>query len=117
MVDICPGSGMLRAGLEIPQGHGCHEIHSYRRLANWLRRSARHVYESRQRYALDLSQYMTIQDVADHLGISWDAIKEIQKADLKRRFDRPKLKHLRQIAIDEISTTKGQASGSRRPRP
>jgi transposase len=60
-----------------------------------------------QRYALELSLYMTIQDVADHLGISWDVIKEIQKADLKRRFDRPKLKHLRQIAIDEISTAKG----------
>jgi transposase len=60
-----------------------------------------------ERYALELSQYMTIQDVADHLCISWDVIKEIQKADLKRRFDRPKLKHLRQIAIDEISTAKG----------
>jgi transposase len=59
------------------------------------------------RYALELSQYMTIKDVANHLGISWDVIKEIQKADLKRRFDRPKLKHLRQIAIDEISTAKG----------
>jgi transposase len=60
-----------------------------------------------QRYALELSRYMTIKDVANHLGISWDVIKEIQKADLKRRFDRPKLKHLRQIAIDEISTAKG----------
>ena len=60
-----------------------------------------------QRYALELSRYMTIKDVADHLRISWDVIKEIQKADLKRRFDRPKLKHLRQIAIDEISTAKG----------
>ena len=59
------------------------------------------------RYALELSQCMTIQDVADHLRISWDVIKEIQKADLKRRFDKPKLKHLRHIAIDEISTAKG----------
>ena len=60
-----------------------------------------------QRYALELSGRMTIKDVAEHLRISWDVIKEIQKADLKRRFDRPKLKHLRQIAIDEISTAKG----------
>ena len=60
-----------------------------------------------QRYALQLSQYMTIKDVANHLGISWDVIEEIQKADLKRRFDKPRLKHLRQIAIDEISTGKG----------
>jgi len=60
-----------------------------------------------RRYALELSQYMTIKDVACHLGISWDVIKEIQKQDLKRRFAKPKLKHLRQIAIDEISTGKG----------
>jgi transposase len=63
--------------------------------------------KSFQRYALELLRDMTIQDVADHLGISWDVIKEIQKADLKRRFDRPKLKHLRYIAIDEISVAKG----------
>ena len=59
------------------------------------------------RYALELSRYMTIQDVAVHLGISWDVIKEIQKGDLQRRFGRPKLKHLRHLAIDEISTAKG----------
>ena len=60
-----------------------------------------------QRYALELSQYMTIKDVAIQLGISWDVIKEIQKTDLQRRFARPRLKHLRRIAIDEISTAKG----------
>jgi transposase len=60
-----------------------------------------------ERYALELSRSMTIKDVADHLGVSWDVIKEIQKRHLKRRFDKPKLKHLKQIAIDEISTAKG----------
>jgi len=63
--------------------------------------------QSFRRYALELSRYMTIKDVAEHLGISWDVIKEIQKVDLQRRFGRPKLRHLRQIAIDEISTAKG----------
>ena len=63
--------------------------------------------KSFRRYALELSRYMTIKDVAEHLGISWDVIKEIQKADLQRRFGRLKLHHLRQIAIDEISTAKG----------
>jgi transposase len=60
-----------------------------------------------KRYALELSRHMTIQDVAMHLGISWDVIKEIQKEDLQRRFGKVKLQHLRQIAIDEISTAKG----------
>jgi transposase len=59
------------------------------------------------RYALELSRHMTIKDVARHLCISWDVIKEIQKGDLQRRFGTPKLKHLRQIAIDEISIGKG----------
>lgn len=59
------------------------------------------------RYALELLRWMTIKDVARHLGISWDVIKEIQKEDLQRRFSKPKLKHLKQIAIDEISVGKG----------
>jgi transposase len=60
-----------------------------------------------ERYALELSRHMTIQDVARHLGISWDAIKEIQKRDLTKRFSRPCLKNVKRIAIDEISVRKG----------
>ena len=59
------------------------------------------------RYALALSRYMTIKDAAQHLGVSWGTIKEIQKQHLRQHFARPKLKHLKQIAIDEISTAKG----------
>jgi len=50
---------------------------------------------------------MTIKDVACHLGVSWDVVKEIQKKSLRQRFGKPRLKHLKQIAIDEISTGKG----------
>jgi transposase len=60
-----------------------------------------------ERYALELSRYMTILDVAQHLEVSWDVIKDIQKRDLLRRYAKPKLKHLRQIAIDEIAIAKG----------
>ncbi len=68
----------------------------------------RHTYtKTFERYALEISRHMTIKDVAMHLGISWDVIKDIQKRYLHKRFARPKLKHLRQIAIDEISTGKG----------
>ena len=59
------------------------------------------------RYALGLSRHMTIQDVARHLGVSWDLIKDIQKQHLLRCFARPKLHKLKQIAIDEISIGKG----------
>lgn len=60
-----------------------------------------------ERYALELSRHMTIQDVARHLSISWDVIKDIQKRQLKRKFSRPKLSDLRRLAIDEISIGKG----------
>lgn len=60
------------------------------------------------RYALELSQHMTIQAVARHLGVSWDVIKEIQKRHLQKRFKRIRFKGLRQIAIDEIAVGKGQ---------
>jgi len=60
-----------------------------------------------ERYALELSRRMTIRDVAKHLGVGWDMIKDIQKRDLSRRYARPKLKHLRHIAIDEIAIAKG----------
>src|SRR5215213_9414417 len=60
-----------------------------------------------ERYALELGRSMTIRDVALHLGVSWDTIKDIQKRDLSRRYAKPKLKHLRRIAIDEIAVAKG----------
>jgi transposase len=60
-----------------------------------------------ERYALELSRLMTIQDVADHLVIGWDTIKDIQARHLQRRFGKPKLHKLKQIAIDEISVGKG----------
>jgi len=62
---------------------------------------------SLERYALELGRRMTIRDVAAHLGVGWDLIKDIQKRDLSRRFAKPKLKHLRHIAIDEIAVAKG----------
>jgi transposase len=60
-----------------------------------------------ERYALDLSRFGTIQDVADHLGVSWDIIKDMQKRHLVRKYSKPKLKNLKEIAIDELAIGKG----------
>ena len=60
-----------------------------------------------ERYVLELSRSMTIRDVAHHLDVGWDTVKDIQKRDLSRRYAKPKLKHLRAIAIDEIAVAKG----------
>jgi transposase len=62
--------------------------------------------KSFERYANDLSQHMSILDVARHLGVSWDIIKDIQKRYLKKHFGKPKLKQLKRIAIDEITIGK-----------
>ena len=58
------------------------------------------------RYALELLKFSTIQDVANHLGASWDTIKEIQKEYLSRHFGEPELKDITKIAIDELSIGK-----------
>lgn len=60
-----------------------------------------------ERYVLELSHHMTILDVARHLHVSWDVVKDIQKRYLKKKFSRPPLKDLRHIAVDEIAVKKG----------
>lgn len=60
-----------------------------------------------ERYALDLSRHMTIKAVAGHLGVGWDTIKDIQKRRLEVRFKRLRLRHLKHLAIDEISIGRG----------
>ena len=60
-----------------------------------------------ERYALELLKYATIQDVAKHLGVGWDTIKDIQKEYLIKKYKKPKLKGIEIIAIDEISIGSG----------
>ena len=67
----------------------------------------KHYTRAFERYVLELSQHMTIHDVAAHLQVSWDTVKDIQARSLKRRFGKPKLHKLQQIAIDEIAVGKG----------
>lgn len=63
--------------------------------------------KSFERYALELSRHMTIKDVANHLGVSWDIVKDIQKRYLSKHYAHPRLKDLNLIAIDEISIGRG----------
>jgi transposase len=60
-----------------------------------------------ERLVLDLRQSMTIQDVARYLCTSEWVVRDIDKRWLGKRFARPKLKHLKRIAIDEIAVRKG----------
>ena len=85
----------------------CHDCGKTRQAVIGFAEPRRTYTKSFGRYVLELSQHMTIKDVAEHLGVGWDMVKDIQKRYLHKKFAKPKLKHLRQIAIDEISTGKG----------
>jgi len=58
------------------------------------------------RYVLDLSRIGTVKDVARHLGVSWDLVREIQQKDLERRRDQIDLKAVRHVGIDELAVGK-----------
>jgi len=67
-----------------------------------------HSYTKRlARYIVELAQHMTMQDVAEHPGVSWNLVKNLLKEALRKRFGRPRLKGLRLLAIDEISIGRG----------
>jgi transposase len=86
---------------------GCLRCRAVRQVKINFADPKKHYTRSFERYALELSRRMTIQDVANHLQVSWDTIKDIQVKNLKRRFRNPKLGKLKQIAIDEIAVGKG----------
>lgn len=50
---------------------------------------------------------MTICDLARHLGVSEWMIRNIEKEYLKRHFEKPRLKDVRMITIDEICIGSG----------
>ncbi len=45
---------------------------------------------------------MSIQDVAELTGLSWDTVKGIHKTHLRRKYKSFNLKKVRHIAIDEV---------------
>ena len=100
------GSQPVTIVLPIPRV-ACRACGLVRQVAVKFAEPRRSYTKSIARYALELSRLMTIKDVACHLGVSWDMIKEILKSDLGKRFGKPKLRHLKRIAIDEISVGKG----------
>jgi transposase len=67
----------------------------------------KHYTRSLERYVVELSRRMTIKDVAEHLQLGWDTVKDIVSKNLRLRFGKPKLHKLQQIAIDEINVGKG----------
>jgi len=85
----------------------CRSCHLVRQIRLGLAEERRTYTRAFSRYVLELSKYMTIQDVAEHLAVSWDIVKDIQKRYLAQHYAKPALKDVRQIAIDEICVGRG----------
>jgi transposase len=92
--------------LEVPRVE-CLDCEAVRQVPVRFAQERRSYTKAFERHVLELSRHMTIQDVARHLQVGWDLVKDIQKRHLHRKFKRIKLKHLREIAIDEIAIGRG----------
>ncbi len=122
---VCRGKNVIRRGEKqrwfrnLPIGQDCtwliatvprvecRDCGVVRQVAIGFAESMRTYTRAFERYVLELSRYMTILDVARHLAVSWDIVKDIQKRNLVKRYSKPKLKKVKQIAIDEICIGKG----------
>jgi transposase len=58
-------------------------------------------------YICDLLQMGTINDVANHLGISWGVVKIIHKMVLRKEYKHIDISEIEYIGIDEFSLKKG----------
>ena len=58
-------------------------------------------------YIYQLCQFMTVTEVAKHLGLDWKTVKNIDKFYLEAQYGQPSLDGLRILAVDEISVKKG----------
>ena len=100
------GRRPVQVVLDVPRV-GCMDCGAVRQVPVGFADERRSYTKAFERYVLELSRHMTIQDIARHLQVGWDAVKDMQKRSLSRRFKNIKLKHLRQIAIDEIAIGRG----------
>ena len=95
------GSKTVWIEMDVPKIE-CQHCWAKRRVDLGFAEPKRQHTKSFERYVMELLQFMTPQDVSRYLDISWDSANDIQKRRLGRRFARPKLKRLKEIAIDEI---------------
>ena len=94
--------------IELPiQRIHCHDCNAIQQVKLKFAEERRTYTRAFERYALTLSKNMTIKDVANHLRVGWDLIKDIQKRYLVQKYSKPSLRNIEKIAIDEISIGKG----------
>ena len=57
-------------------------------------------------YILELCQFMTVKEIAEHLDLNWKTVKEIHKNYLTNKFSTEVTGIVRILAVDEISLKK-----------
>lgn len=57
-------------------------------------------------YVLELCRYMSIKEIAEHLGLDWKTVKEIHKRSLHQKYAHKELGCPRILVVDEISIRK-----------
>jgi transposase len=87
--------------VEIPRLH-CQDCSAVRQPHLEFAHPKKHYTHSLERFVIDLCQVMTIKDVAELTGLSWDTVKEIHKHYLRRKYQSIRLDKVRHIAIDEV---------------
>ncbi len=79
--------------------HGCGLVRQSGPMLAAPRRSCTFAFEN---YVLALSRLMTTCDVARHAQLSWDTVKDIVARHLRKHYEKPPLKRLEYLGIDEI---------------
>lgn len=79
------GPRPVQLSLDVPRV-GCQDCGVVRQVAVGFAEQRRSYTKGFERYVLELSQHMSIRDVARHLEVSWDLVKDIQKRWLSRRY-------------------------------
>jgi len=65
-----------------------------------------HYTHSLAHYICELSKWMTLKDIAKHLRLHWNTVRDIVKEKLKRELKRRSLHDLKYLGVDEISVGK-----------
>jgi len=93
--------------LKIPQNKiSCSECGVHAERISFIDYYARHTRRFEQ-YVHDLCHFMTIIDVAKTLKLNWDAVKNIDRKYLNKKYHNPCWKNLRIPGVDEIAVSKG----------
>jgi transposase len=57
-------------------------------------------------YVLELCRYMSIKEIAEHLGLDWKTVKDIHKRSLQQKYSHEERGSPRILIVDEISIRK-----------